>query len=330
LDLRSDPRLYRHQRELPELRPAPPCPITGAAGSVLLEDISPKLLSDLWRYGARVDPAPLSRDSARIGLWRSPAGLYFFDAGEPGGAAFYRKLYADFRAYDFFARHAAARADFAAGAALIRPGDRVLDVGGGDGAFADRVPGTDYTALDLHAAPRPGGPRVVAQTPEQHALDHPGAYDVVCGFQVIEHVTDPLGMAAAMVRCLRPGGLLVLAMPRFGSSLNRIPNMLLNLPPHHLSWWTDAAGEALVAALGLDPVTIGPLPVAGIYAIPAWIARLVPRRYRPGRYVRAGLGCHLATGFGYLVGWNLGLRLGLPRGEAPVELFIAARKPAGR
>jgi hypothetical protein len=39
-----------------------------------VERISAKLLHDLWRIGARVEPEPLRRDQGSIGLYRSPAG----------------------------------------------------------------------------------------------------------------------------------------------------------------------------------------------------------------------------------------------------------------
>ena len=288
-----------------------------------VEDISPKLLSDLWRRGLGVDPSPLSRASPRIGLWRSPAGLWFFHPAEAGSGDFYRALYRRLDGYQVLARYAAERADFKAAAALLRPGDRVLDVGGGDGAFAARVPAAAVTILDAHA----GGASVLRETPAEHAQRKGPAYDAVCGFQLLEHVADPLALARAMQACLKPGGLLLLAVPLAPSPLTAIPNHLVNLPPHHLSWWSEEAGRRLVDALGMLPVRISALPPSRFYAEPIWLAKLLPRRMRPGRHVRPGLGGLLLLWLAWRVARVLAAWRGLPRDAAPCEVFIAARNP---
>jgi len=71
----------------------PPCPITGEPAAERVQRIPAKLLHDLWRYGARVDPRPLRRDGGSIGLYRSPCGLMFFHPALAGTPGFYRNLY---------------------------------------------------------------------------------------------------------------------------------------------------------------------------------------------------------------------------------------------
>ena len=312
---------------MPNMAEAPRCPITGAPGSVLVEELSPKFLADLWRRGLGVDPAPLTAGSPRIGLWRAASGLYFFHPAEVGSEAFYRGFYRRQDAYGVLSDHAGERTDFLAGAAVIRPGDRVLDIGCGQGAFAALVPQARYTGLDLHGEPLPGGPLVLRESLAEHAERHPGAYDVVCGFQVMEHVADPLGLAAAMVRCLRPGGLLVLAMPLQGGLLNQIPNCLLNLPPHHLSWWTVEAAQALAGTLGLQVVRTGPLASSRAHATLGWMVRLLPARLRQGPALRTGWGVLFRLFGAWRLGQLLGLVCGLPGGTAPADLLLVARKP---
>src|SRR3982751_3859120 len=92
-----------------------------------------------------------------------------------------------------------------------------------------------------------------------------------------------------MLRCLRPGGLLVAAMPLHPSPLTAFPNNLLNLPPHHLSWWTEGACAALCRVLGIKPLRIGPVPSSRAHALVQWTARLCPLP-PPGRHVRRGWG----------------------------------------
>jgi SAM-dependent methyltransferase len=223
-------------------------------------------------------------------------------------------------------RGAETREDFRAGAALARPGSRVLDVGCGAGAFAALLPeGARYQGLEPHGAPR-ASPPVLAETVEAHAARFPGAYDLACAFQVLEHAADPLGMACAMVECLAPGGLLVLAMPIWPSAHTEVPNNLVNLPPHHLTWWNEGACRALAARLGLEALRIEALPAYPAQAVAHWTRLLCPLRARPGGYVRAGWRWHASAGVAYGAARVLTAWLGLPPGAKPLDVLLVARK----
>jgi SAM-dependent methyltransferase len=311
----------------------PPCPVTGEPAAERVERIPAKLLYDLWRYAARVEPEPLRRDQGSIGLYRSPCGLMFFHPAAAGTPAFYRNLYGRRRAYAELGRQPETREDFRAGAALARPGSRVLDVGCADGAFAALLPeGARYQGLEPHGpAPRAAAsPAVLAETVEAHAARRPGAYDLACAFQVLEHVADPLGMASAMVACLAPGGLLVLAMPIWPSAHTEVPNNLVNLPPHHLTWWNEGACRALAARLGLEALRVEPLPAYPMQAVAHWMGRLcaplAPAAAAGRRYVRAGWRWHAGLGLAYGAALLLAPLRGLPRGARPLDILLVARK----
>lgn len=303
------------------------CPLTGAPAE-LVQEVSSGLLRGLWRRGFGVEPGgPLPK--GRIGIWRSPSGLVFFAPAEEGDAAFYEALY---RRLDAGGRVRAAgrdRAEYPHAAARIRPGDAVLEVGAGAGAFARIIPEARYVGLDpnpgAHAA-RDG--EVRAESLADHAAGHAETYDAACAFQVIEHVADPLLLASDMVRCLRPGGLLMLGAPVWPSAMTAIPDFVFNAPPHHLSWWNEGAMRALAGRLGLAVEEIRPLPPVAAQPLIHWMGRLAPiRTRREGPWFAARRSWYASLAASFLLGRLAAALLPLPRNAAPMFVLLIARKP---
>jgi 2-polyprenyl-3-methyl-5-hydroxy-6-metoxy-1,4-benzoquinol methylase len=105
--------------------------------------------------------------------------------------------------------------------AHVAPGDRVLDLGCGDGAFAAAIAraGAVVTMADVareavrRARARvPGAEAVVLEegAPLPFAED---AFDVVWAGETLEHVADVVGLLAEVRRVLRWGGTLVATTP---------------------------------------------------------------------------------------------------------------------
>lgn len=93
------------------------------------------------------------------------------------------------------------------------------------------------------------------------ADERPNYYDVVCHFQVLEHVPDPLKFMQACADVLRPGGLLIVAVPSRDSFLSLVENNWLNLPPHHLTLWSDRALESILSNVAISSVEVWHEPV---------------------------------------------------------------------
>lgn len=168
-------------------------------------------------------------------------------------------LYAELQKHDWYYQND--KPEHAHAAKVIAPGSRVLEVGCGSGAFAAYLDSSiSYHGLEFNegalARARGAGLNVMMKSIEAIAEAQPKAYDVVCHFQVMEHVADVPRFMCACVAALRDGGLLLVSVPADDSFLRIAAASWLNMPPHHVTRWSDRALRNLVSNLGIDIVDL--------------------------------------------------------------------------
>ena len=133
---------------------------------------------------------------------------------------------------------------------IIRFGDKVLDIGCGIGKFLNRAKEKtgEVVGLELNEKAitvcHQKGLAVFNERIEDHAGLKPDYYDLVCMFQVLEHIYDVKTFLEDALTVLKKGGKLVIGVP------NNEPYFLgydkyctLNLPPHHLGLWSKGVFE---------------------------------------------------------------------------------------
>jgi SAM-dependent methyltransferase len=307
-------------------QPIPLCPITGLPARRRIQPISGRLIIGLWwgAFGVATDRQIGAIE--RFGLWESPCGLAFFDPMLPGDEVFYRELH---RRWDFqrvLAAPGLARPEFKHLAEIVRPGEQVLDVGCGEGGLARHLPQATYVGLDPNFSATAVVPDIRNETAAAHAASHPGEYDVVCAFHVIEHVVDPLAFAGDLVNCVRPGGRLFITVPSRHSPITDIPNFVLNAPPNHLSWWNEGALRALAGRLDLVVEALETLPFWPCDSIIYWMGRFTPK-LTGDRYFRAHWTWNTALAWSWIVGRTCDALFRVPATAKSSGLLLAARKP---
>ena len=125
----------------------------------------------------------------------------------------------------------------------IKSNDKVLEVGSGKGAFAKYLETKDYIGLDFIKNAKKmvfeNGIKIENETIQDYAKKYSESFDIVVSFQVLEHVSDPKSFIESKIKALKMGGKLIVAVPSENSFLKYVTNGILNMPPHHVTRWSD-------------------------------------------------------------------------------------------
>lgn len=238
------------------------CPACGQDVIHTIERIRARDLISMYQQAFGLDVRSCFEGVDTVHLQHCQAcDLQFYDPPCSGPAEFYEQL----QRFDWYYQDD--KPEYLYASQQVRSGQRVLDVGCGKGAFRAFLPEQlDYTGLEFNdkaiARGRAAGLNIVKQSVQMRAEQEPGQYDVVCSFQVLEHVTDVAGFVRACVTLLKPGGTLILAVPAQDSFLALDPHGPLNMPPHHVIRWTDQALRNLALRENLSAVETWHEPVA--------------------------------------------------------------------
>lgn len=151
----------------------------------------------------------------------------------------------------------------------ITAGQRVLEIGCGTGNFLDKLKkeknvecvGLEFNETAIVQAKKKDL-AVFNESIKVHASKNEGVYDVICLFQVLEHVWDVRGFLMDSVHCLKKGGLLIVGVPNNNPYLFRHDRLhALNLPPHHAGLWNEESLRVIADhfSISIKSVDIEPM-----------------------------------------------------------------------
>jgi SAM-dependent methyltransferase len=210
--------------------------------------------------------------------------LVFFSPPCAGDDSFYEQL----QKFSWYYQDSKPEYEYAR--QYVQENQSVLEVGCGKGAFRSFLPElTRYVGLEFNDVAvrkaNDAGLNVRKQSIEQHAASHAQNYDVICSFQVLEHVPSPNTFVHACVKALAPNGILIIAVPAEDSFLSLAANAPLNLPPHHVLRWTDRALRHLAERENLSVTELWHEPIASYHR--DWQLQTLAQHY----FVMRGITC---------------------------------------
>jgi 2-polyprenyl-3-methyl-5-hydroxy-6-metoxy-1,4-benzoquinol methylase len=230
----------------------PESPLSSESTPRRLLSVSRCEIAEGWKRSFGIKLGAGWDSNEKVELWECPrTKLRFFC---PKDAAAGKEIYAQLQQCQWY--YMQNKWEYRQALALLAgKAKQVLEVGCGTGAFISKLikSGQRPTGIDMNSdavseAKRNGLP-VEQVDLEIFAESRQGSFDVVCHFQVLEHATDPLQFLSQCLRCLRPGGLLMLAIPNMESFIQYDDENLLNMPPHHMTQWFPETLHSLESVL---------------------------------------------------------------------------------
>lgn len=219
-----------------------------------LESIETKDIIRLYEDRAKVKVGRLFKDEVISYLTCDDCGLKFYNPQVIGDGEFYN----DLQSYNGY--YLEEKQEYYEAAKYIKADDDILEIGGGEGIFTKYIKYKSYIGLEfsdkaIETAAK-NGIQIISENIKNFAETHAAQFDVVCFFQVLEHVQHPGDFLLNSVKCLKPGGRLILAVPSEDSFINQVVNFYLNMPPHHASRWTDKTLRKIAELFDLQLVTL--------------------------------------------------------------------------
>lgn len=260
-------------------------PISGSNNTELLASVPTEEIAQRWLTGMKINVAQSFLELGTLELWHcKDTGLMWY---EPAGAAGGGELYSQLETFDWY--YMRDKWEFDVAQRLVSRGQKILEVGVGYGYFLEhcRLNNTNVVGIELN----PTAARKVREKGFQvfeESLDDlanrvgDGAFNVICSFQVLEHVSNPLAFIQGMLGNLQVGGRLILSVPN-AAIMRRIDpehRELLNQPPHHMSHWDEGVFRALQKYLPVRVRSVHREPMAQYHV--NWITIAYFRNMFPG------------------------------------------------
>lgn len=124
------------------------------------------------------------------------------------------------------------------------PGAKILDIGTAGGAFLDAAKQFGYDAYgmepsaDLVMRGKARGLQIEQGTIESHNFEQ-GSFDMVCLWDVIEHLPDPKSALIEIKKLIKPNGILLINYPDIGTTQAKLAGKrfwwILSVHLHHFT-----------------------------------------------------------------------------------------------
>jgi 2-polyprenyl-3-methyl-5-hydroxy-6-metoxy-1,4-benzoquinol methylase len=217
----------------------PKSPITYSDNVIVEKEIPSSFLIEQYKKDLNIDTGRFFTSLHKIKLYRcKDTGYCFYWPFEIAGDD---KFYQELEKFPWY--YMDGKWEHGKAVEFINKDDRVLEIGCGRGSFLKtiREKGAIVEGLEMNTkAVRTclnNDLSVSADTIQKFSTGRKNTYNVVCFFQVMEHVPDIKNFLESSLAVLKPGGLMIASVPNNDSLIFKTDNISSNMPPHHLGLW---------------------------------------------------------------------------------------------
>lgn len=260
-------------------------PITNKNNTVLEKGIKTSMIIDSYKNAFNIDISHFFEGILEVRIFKClDTGYRFYYPFNIDGDG---RFYEHFQQYDWY--YMSWKWEHETVKSKIRITDKVLEIGCAKGSFVENLSKSqiDCTGLELNEKAvkeaKEKGLKVYYQSIQEHSKTHNEVYDVVCSFQVMEHIASIKDVIQASLDCLKKGGRLFISVPNNGSFLGLDENNILNMPPHHMGLWdkTSLSNLSKVLNVRVENIYLEPLQKYHESYFGDIINKELERRYEP-------------------------------------------------
>ncbi len=223
-------------------------PLTGKTNVRLLNSIPASKIINTYKtnYQAEVDEYFSQINSIEIYECLDTGFKFFYPYNLEGDSEFYAQLsklpwyYMD------------SKWEHKSATKYITQNQTVLEIGCAKGSFLNDIihdKGVNAVGLELNnqavKTARQQGLNVYPQLLSEHIQSNEKYYDVICTFQVVEHIAAVRSFLEDSMDALKPGGRLIISVPNQDSFIGLDDANVLDMPPHHMGKWNERALKSL-------------------------------------------------------------------------------------
>jgi len=238
-------------------------PLTNTTNVISEDSLSTELIIEAYQKDYNIDVTDYFKEVDYVEIYKCVETGYkfYFPLHITGKSNLYEQLQQCTGYYQIRLEHKIAKT-------FLNVDNSVLEIGCGNGFFLENIQNLcrSCTGLEFNDGAiedaKTKNLNVLAESIHEHAKNHFEKYDVVCSFQVLEHIVEAGDFIQATLDCLKVGGKLIIGVPNNNPYLYKHDKYhTLNLPPHHMGLWNLESLNNLqnIFAIQVNHILVEPL-----------------------------------------------------------------------